>query len=160
MPHIGARSANPHSFPVRVISNSLEATIASSKNIHQSKQQIHSQAVNDFNNKIHSFIEFYTERKCDTSNNVLIHIFETPTGDDDIRGEELKRTIILDLLYRINFAKKSDSKYSQIQSETYTLVNCINKVYKADPDLWHEIIADTASQTQSKNKQNTITLSK
>ena len=120
----------------------------SSKNIHQSKQQIHSQAVNDFNNKIHSFIEFYTERKCDTSNNVLIHIFETPTGDDDIRGEELKRTIILDLLYRINFAKKSDSKYSQIQSETYTLVNCINKVYKADPDLWHEIIADTASQTK------------
>ena len=103
----------------------------------------------EFNTKLSDFLNFYSEHKENLSENVLVHLFETPTPDEDTKTEDLKRTIILDLLFRVDFSKKEDELYPSNKTNLYTLVNCINKVYKADPDLWHDVIADISFHTKA-----------
>lgn len=56
-----------------------------------------------------SFIEEYEERKKDLDNNLLICLYQESTTEQ-IKKETLKRTIALDLLYRLEGREKSQSE--------------------------------------------------
>ena len=52
-------------------------------------------------------------------------------------------------MFRMNFKhNKKLSIYARGKDNSYILVNIINKIYKTDPDLWHDCLVDIASVTK------------
>ena len=135
--HKKTQSDNPSENP----SNQNESLL-------KRKETTKEMELKEFKRKLSEFLEYYTEHKTDLGENVLVHFFETPTPDEDDRTEDLKRTIIVDLLFRIDFSKKDGDVYATNKSSLYNLMDCINKVFIADPDLWHTVIADISFCTK------------
>ena len=102
----------------------------------------------EFKEKINSFIDFYIDNKNDLDNNVMVKFFSEPTEDDDLETKNIKETIILDILFRLNYLKDKKNIYPIGKDDLYILTNCINKIYKADPDLWHDVIVEICFHTK------------
>ena len=52
-------------------------------------------------------------------------------------------------MMRMNFKhNKKLSIYARGKDNSYILVNIINKIYKTDPDLWHDCLVDISSMTK------------
>ena len=102
--------------------------------------------------KISNFISTYEKLKndgIDNQTNSLINVFAEKTGEDEPEKHQFKVNIILDLMFRMNFKhNKKLSIYARGKDNSFILVNIINKIYKADPDLWHDCLVDIASVTK------------
>ena len=104
--------------------------------------------------KISNFISIYEKMKKEgiegeNKNNSLITIFAEETGEEEPEKHQLKINIILDLMFRMNFKhNKKVSIYARGKDNSFILVNIINKIYKMDPDLWHDCLVDIASVTK------------
>ena len=102
--------------------------------------------------KINNFISVYEKLKnegIENQSNSLINVFAEETAEDEPEKQQLKRNIILDLMFRMNFKhNKKVSIYARGKDNSYILVNIINKIYKADPDLWHDCLVDISSVTK------------
>ena len=102
--------------------------------------------------KISNFIGSYEKLKKESIEkqfNPLINVFAEQTGEEEPEKHQLKINIILDLMFRMNFKhNKKVSIYARGKDNSYILVNIINKIYKADPDLWHDCLVDIASVTK------------
>ena len=102
--------------------------------------------------KISNFISTYEKLKkegIENQSNSLINVFAEETGEDEPEKHQLKINIILDLMFRMNFKhNKKLSIYARGKDNSYILVNIINKIYKTDPDLWHDCLVDIASVTK------------
>ena len=123
--------------------------LVSNESIKKKKKETEKEKnLREFNEKLQNFLDYYEEHKKNLGENVIIHLFETPTSDEDVRTADLKNTIILDLLFRVDFSKKDSDQFPTNKSNYYTLVNCINKIFKADPDLWHDVMADISFHTK------------
>ena len=102
----------------------------------------------EFKEKMNAFLNFYYESKENLEDNVMIKTFSEPVSEDDVKMEDIKSNIALDLLFRIDFKKGEKEVYNGGKENYYELTNCINKIYKADPDFWHNIIVDIAFHTK------------
>ena len=102
----------------------------------------------EFREKMNSFLTFYYESKENLDENVMINIFTQPVSEEDVKISDIKSNIALDLLFRIDFKKGEKEVYNGGKENYYELTNCINKIYKADPDFWHDIIVDIAYHTK------------
>ena len=102
--------------------------------------------------KINNFINFYDKSKnegIENQTNILLKLFSEETGEDEPDIQQLKVNIILDLMYRMNFKhNKKLSTYARGKEDSFILISIINKIYKADPDLWHNCLVDIASVTK------------
>ena len=102
--------------------------------------------------KMNNFISVYEKLKnngIENKSNSLINVFAEETAEDEPEKHQLKRNIILDLMFRMNFKhNKKLSIYARGKDNSYILVNIINKIYKADPDLWHDCLVDISSITK------------
>ena len=102
--------------------------------------------------KISNFISVYEKLKkegIEKQNNSLINVFAEATGEEEPEKHQLKINIILDLMFRMNFKhNKKLSIYARGKDNSYILVNIINKIYKTDPDLWHDCLVDISSMTK------------
>ena len=102
--------------------------------------------------KISNFISVYEKLKNDgieNKNNSLINVFAEATGEEEPEKHQLKINIILDLMFRMNFKhNKKLSIYARGKDNSFILVNIINKIYKTDPDLWHDCLVDISSMTK------------
>ena len=102
--------------------------------------------------KISNFIYTYEKLKkegIENQNNSLINVFAEETGEEEPEKHQLKINIILDLMFRMNFKhNKKLSIYARGKDNSYILVNIINKIYKTDPDLWHDCLVDISSMTK------------
>ena len=102
--------------------------------------------------KINNFINYYDKLKSDgieNQTNILIKLFSEETGEDEPDIQQLKINIILDLMYRMNFKhNKKVSTYARGKEDSFILISIINKIYKADPDLWHDCLVDISSVTK------------
>ena len=102
--------------------------------------------------KISSFISVYEKMKkegIENQNNTLMNIFAEETGEDEPEKHQLKINIILDLMARINFKhNRKISIYARGKDNSFILVNIINKMYKIDPDLWHDCLVDITPVTK------------
>ena len=109
-------------------------------------------ANNLFAVKINNFILVYEKLKAEgigNQKNSLINVFAEETGEDEPEKHQLKINIILDLMFRINFKyNKKVSIYARGKDNSFILVNIINKIYKTDPDLWHDCLVDISSVTK------------
>ena len=105
-----------------------------------------------FTRKINSFINYYDKSKIEgieNQTNILIKLFSEETGEDEPEIQQLKCNIILDLMYRMNFKhNKKLSTYARGKEDSFILISIINKIYKADPDLWHDCLVDISSVTK------------
>ena len=102
--------------------------------------------------KISNFISVYEKIKnegIENQSNSLINVFAEESGEEEPEKHQLKINIILDLMFRMNFKhNKKVSIYARGKDNSFILVNIINKIYKADPDLWHDCLVDIASITK------------
>ena len=102
--------------------------------------------------KINNFINLYDKSKSEgieNQTNILVKLFSEETGEDEPDIQQLKINIILDLMYRMNFKhNKKLSTYARGKEDSFILVSIINKIYKADPDLWHNCLVDISSVTK------------
>ena len=102
--------------------------------------------------KLNNFINFYEKSKddgIDNETNILLKLFVEQTGEDEPDLQQLKVNIILDLMYRMNFKhNKKLSTYPRGKDDSFILISIINKIYKADPDLWHDCLVDIAQVTK------------
>ncbi len=102
--------------------------------------------------KLNNFINFYEKSKnegIENQTNILIKLFVEETGEDEPDVQQLKINIILDLMYRMNFKhNKKISIYARGKEDSFILISIINKIYKADPDLWHDCLVDISSVTR------------
>ena len=102
--------------------------------------------------KINNFITTYEKIKNDgikNKTNSLINVFAEVSGEEEPEKHQLKINIILDLMFRMNFKhNKKLSIYARGKDNSFILVNIINKIYKADPDLWHDCLVDISSVTK------------
>ena len=102
--------------------------------------------------KMNNFISFYERTKnegIENQTNILIKLFSEEASEDEPEIQQLKINIILDLMYRMNFKhNKKVSAYARGKEDSFILVSIINKIYKADPDLWHDCLVDIASVTK------------
>ena len=102
--------------------------------------------------KINNFINVYEKMKnegIEKKSNSLINVFAEATGEEEPEKHQLKINIILDLMMRMNFKhNKKLSIYARGKDNSYILVNIINKIYKTDPDLWHDCLVDISSMTK------------
>ena len=78
----------------------------------------------------------------------MINLFTQPVSEEDVKISDIKSNIALDLLFRIDFKKGEKEVYNGGKENYYELTNCINKIYKADPDFWHDIIVDIEYHTK------------
>ena len=102
--------------------------------------------------KINNFISVYEKLKnegIENQSNTLINVFAEESAEDEPEKQQFKRNIILDLMFRMNFKhNKKVSTYARGKDNSYILVNIINKIYKIDPDLWHDCLVDISSVTK------------
>ena len=105
-----------------------------------------------FTRKINNFINYYDKSKnegIENQTNILIKLFSEETGEDEPEIQQLKINIILDLMYRMNFKhNKKLSTYARGKEDSFILISIINKIYKADPDLWHNCLVDISNVTK------------
>ena len=105
-----------------------------------------------FTRKLSNFITFYERTKSEgleNNTNILMKLFSEEASEDEPDVEQLKVNIILDLMYRMNFKhNKKLSAYARGKEDSFILINIINKIYKLDPDLWHDCLVDIASVTK------------
>ena len=119
-----------------------------------SKKEIANISVSLMQRKVGYFIESYEKTKKEgiegeNKSNILINLFSETTGEDEPEAQQLKVNIILDLMLRLNFKQnKKVSIYPRGKEESLILVSIINKIYKADPDLWHNCLVDIATVTK------------
>ena len=102
--------------------------------------------------KINNFINYYDKLKgegIENQTNILIKLFSEETGEDEPDIQQLKSNIILDLMYRMNFKhNKKISTYARGKEDSFILISILNKIYKVDPDLWHNCLVDISSVTK------------
>ena len=102
--------------------------------------------------KLNNFINYYEKSKnegIENESNILINLFVEQAGEDEPDIQQLKINIILDLMYRMNFKhNKKTSTYARGKDDSFILISIINKIYKADPDLWHNCLVDISQVTK------------
>lgn len=99
---------------------------------------------NDISHKIKNFALEYLERKSERENLVMVKLFSLDGGEDNMHIDDVKKTIALDLLFRI---KGEADKYSiTIFNEDNTMVlETVNILFKVNPDFWQSILTCTSS---------------
>ena len=102
--------------------------------------------------KLNVFINYYEKLKdegIENENNILMKLFVEQIDEDEPEIQQLKVNIILDLMFRMNFKNNEKKKiYPRGFDDSFILMNIINRIYKADPDLWHDCLVDISQVTK------------
>jgi hypothetical protein len=94
---------------------------------------------------VQEFIDEYETKKENLEDNALLKIF-TESDEEDSRGKEIKKTITLDMLSKID-AVPSNTQFLSLYNEVNSILfESMNKLFKADPDYWQGIIISNCNE--------------
>ena len=101
--------------------------------------------------RLENFVTLYENTKTQglEGENLLIKLFSEETPEEEPEIQQLKINIILDIVFRINLRRnKQISQYARGKEESFMIIDIINKIYKADPDLWHSTLVSISGKTK------------